>query len=41
MTGDDGDFGPLLPMPDKAKEDEINQIKAKINDKEKEIEKII
>ena len=37
MTGDDGDFGPLLPMPDKAKEDEINQIKAKINDKEKEI----
>ena len=37
MTGDDGDFGPLLPIPNKAKEDEINQIKAQINDKEKEI----
>jgi len=37
MTGDDGDFGPLLPMPNKEKENEINQIKTKIDDKEKEI----
>ena len=37
MTGDDGDFGPLLPMPSKEKENEINQIKVKINDKENEI----
>ena len=37
MTGDDGDFGPLLPMPSKEKENEISQIKTKIDDKEKEI----
>ena len=38
MTGDDGDFGPLLPMPSKEKENEISQIKTKIDDKEKEID---
>ncbi len=38
MTGDDGDFGPLLLLPTEEKEKEIKQITTKIRDKKNEID---
>ena len=37
MTGDDGDFGPLMLLPTEEKEKEIEEIKTKIRVKENEI----
>jgi hypothetical protein len=38
MTGDDGDFGPLLLLPDPDKEKTLNKIKEQISYKKKQLE---
>lgn len=37
MTGDDGDFGPLLMLPDKKKEKILNELQERINKKNNEL----
>ena len=37
MTGDDGDFGPLLLLPDESTEKEISNIEKRINEKESKL----
>ena len=37
MTGDDGDFGPLMLLPDETTEEKINELDKKINLKQKEL----
>ena len=37
MTGDDGDFGPLLLLPDESTEKDISDIEKKINEKESKL----
>jgi len=38
MTGDDGDYGPLLPLPDESTKEHLNRLESTISQIEKEVE---